>query len=63
MDEAFINSCLYRPFKSTKQNKGMGIGVYLTKEYIEQLGGNITVESEIDVGTTFTLSLPKCEKP
>lgn len=63
MDEAFINSCLYRPFKSTKQNKGMGIGVYLTKEYIEQLGGSITVKSEIDVGTTFILSLPKCEKP
>ena len=44
MDEEFIKTQLFRPFKSTK-GKGMGIGVYETKEIINALGGSIDVES------------------
>ena len=58
MDEAFIRSQLFKPFVTTKSGKGMGIGVYQTKEYIASLGGNVTVHSQPDVGTTFTISIP-----
>lgn len=37
---------------------GMGFGLYWTKDFIEGLGGNISVESNLKVGTTFTIELP-----
>ncbi len=38
--------------------KGTGIGLTLCKRIVENHGGQITVESEIDHGTTFTIYLP-----
>jgi len=35
-----------------------GIGLYLVYNHVTSLGGKITVESEENVGTTFTLSFP-----
>lgn len=61
MSESFMREHLFRPFKSTKGGKGMGIGVYETREIISALGGTIDVESEVDSGTTFTISLPISE--
>ena len=40
------------------QVEGTGIGLYLVKRIVENQGGSITVESEVDQGTTFTLYLP-----
>ncbi len=42
---------------STKE-AGMGFGLFWTKEFVEGLGGSITVESEWQQGTTFRLVLP-----
>lgn len=58
MSPEFIRDQLFKPFASTKQSSGMGIGVYLTKTYVEQIGGSIKVESSNDVGTHFSLFLP-----
>ena len=37
---------------------GTGIGLALTKELITMMGGSITVESQLGIGTTFTVVLP-----
>jgi signal transduction histidine kinase len=37
--------------------KGKGIGLYLVKSQVESLGGKIEVNSEPEVGTTFTIQL------
>lgn len=37
---------------------GLGVGLSLTKEIIDRHNGTISVDSEIGVGTTFTLHLP-----
>jgi signal transduction histidine kinase len=43
---------------STKKGEGMGFGLYWARDYLEGLGGSITVASERKKGTTFTISLP-----
>lgn len=58
MDEDFIRNRLFKPFDTTKGNAGMGIGVYETREYIQSLGGKITVSSSPGQGTMFSISLP-----
>jgi putative PEP-CTERM system histidine kinase len=61
MDDEFIRERLFRPFASTK-GTGMGIGAYECREYIQELGGNILVESRVGPGprqgTRFTIRLP-----
>lgn len=45
---------LKQTFHDHKDAKG--IGLYLVHNHITSLGGNITVDSEVDKGTTFTIS-------
>lgn len=48
------------PFYTTKE-KGTGIGMMVCFQIIESHGGTIRVDSEVNVGTTFTITLPKEE--
>ncbi len=58
MDAGFIRNQLFKPFHTTKGNAGMGIGVYETRQIIQESGGELLVDSEIGKGTTFTIRLP-----
>jgi two-component system, NtrC family, sensor kinase len=50
---------VFEPFFSTKTGKGgTGLGLSITYGLIEQLGGTINVKSELNRGTTFTITLP-----
>lgn len=40
---------------------GTGVGLYLVKRIVENYGGSIKVESQVEEGTTFTLILPELE--
>lgn len=51
---AYVQSTL-----GTNQEKGSGLGLILCKEFIERNGGTISVESELNKGTTFKFELPK----
>ena len=59
MDADFIENRLFRPFDTTKGNAGMGVGMYESREFIQQLGGNIRVESEVGKGTAVELQIPE----
>ncbi|WP_162415527.1 hybrid sensor histidine kinase/response regulator transcription factor [Cyclobacterium roseum] len=43
---------------STRHSEGTGIGLALTKDLVELMGGTIKVESHAGMGSTFTVHLP-----
>jgi len=47
---------LYKRFD--RSVKGKGIGLFMVKMQVERLGGTISVESELNAGTEFTLKFP-----
>ncbi len=52
---------IFDPYFTTKQ-AGSGLGLAITYSIIKKHEGHITVESEIGVGTTFTIFLPALGK-
>ena len=58
MNNDFIEKNLFKPFKTTKGNKGMGIGVYEAREIIQAIGGHIDVSSEVSKGSCFRITIP-----
>jgi two-component system sensor histidine kinase AtoS len=48
---------LFTPFFTTKE-KGTGLGLALTHKIIEEHQGHLHVESQLSVGSTFTILLP-----
>jgi signal transduction histidine kinase len=56
MSEQFIKERLFKPFESTK-SAGMGIGVFESREYVQELGGRLDVTSTESIGTTFHIIL------
>ena len=49
---------IFEPFFSTKGQQGNGLGLNVVQTIVDQHGGNIKVDSEVGVGTTFLVSLP-----
>lgn len=50
---------IFSLFFSTKGNKGTGLGLFIANQIIEQHGGRIEVNSQIDQGSRFTIRLPR----
>jgi len=52
-------SKIFDPFFTTKdQGKGTGLGLNIVHRLIDKYGGNISVESIVGLGTTFTITFP-----
>ena len=58
MDKDFIRNRLFKAFDTTKGNAGMGIGMFESREFIRQLGGDISVQSKSGKGSILTLYIP-----
>lgn len=54
-----VKNSIFDPFFTTKDvGKGTGLGLSITYGIMEKHNGHISVESEPNVGTTFTIELP-----
>ena len=42
--------------------QGTGLGLFIVKKFVEEIGGHIAVDSKIGQGATFIISLPAAEK-
>lgn len=58
MDEDFIRNRLFKPFDTTKGDRGMGIGAYEVRELVRKCGGDVEVRSAPGEGTRFVIRLP-----
>lgn len=50
-----VQSKLFEPFFSTKGSKGTGLGLASVKQFVDEQGGQVEIESYPGVGTTFRL--------
>jgi signal transduction histidine kinase len=56
---------IFEPFVTTKGEKGLGIGLWISRNIVEKQGGTIQVRSSIgsdDHGTQFTICLPVAQE-
>lgn len=62
MDEETLNN-IFNPFFTTKEvGSGTGLGLYITYNEINKLNGSIRVESIVNSGTSFIISIPITEE-
>ena len=55
---AHIASHLFKPFTTTKGTGGTGLGLYISRQIVQQAGGDLEVLSGPDEGARFVLSMP-----
>lgn len=59
IDPAYKEKVFDMFYRATEESKGTGLGLYIARETIANLGGSITLESTLGKGTNFKVSLPK----
>src|SRR5205085_5619349 len=52
---------LFQPFFTTK-SQGTGLGLFISRQIVEELGGSLTYQTEPGRGTTFHVRLPADER-
>ncbi|RYY16726.1 MAG: PAS domain-containing sensor histidine kinase [Chitinophagaceae bacterium] len=57
-DQEQLFSSFFRGSNATNI-QGSGLGLHIVKRYLDLLGGTIKIDSELNKGTTFTLSIPE----
>ncbi len=55
-----LRATLFDPFRRARQSgRGLGLGLYITRELVKAHGGDVSFTSSAEEGTTFTVRLPR----
>ena len=54
---------VFTSFFTTKGENGTGLGLLMTKKLVQQHGGSIELESDVEQGATFRVRLPRANLP
>jgi signal transduction histidine kinase len=63
ISEKHLNKVFDMFFRATQKNDGAGLGLYIVKEAIDKLNGQIRVVSKVGLGTTFSIEIPSSPVP
>ena len=58
IDEENLTRVFEMFYRATEQSDGSGIGLYIVKNAVDKLGGQISVASRVGQGTRFNIILP-----
>jgi PAS domain S-box-containing protein len=61
ISEADLDRIFDMFYRATEQSDGSGIGLYIVKNAVDKLGGQLHVSSKVGFGTTFTIHLPNVQ--
>ncbi len=58
-----LRSVVFEPFRGTadrkRRSRGLGLGLYITRQFVLAHGGTISLESSDEAGTAFEVRLPR----
>lgn len=58
IEERYQSKVFEMFFRATEKNKGAGLGLYIVKEAVDKLKGEVKIESVIGKGTCFRITIP-----
>jgi signal transduction histidine kinase len=58
IDRGNLSSVFDMFYRASEQSDGSGLGLYIVKNAVDKMGGEVSVESALGLGTTFQISLP-----
>ncbi len=58
MNSETINHVFKRYYRASSDKNGTGLGLYVTKQYVDKLNGEIQIDSNESKGTCVTVSIP-----
>ncbi|HET9569868.1 MAG TPA: histidine kinase dimerization/phospho-acceptor domain-containing protein [Bacteroidales bacterium] len=61
--DAIFERFIHADIENKKAMQGAGLGLAISKSFVEMLGGKIWVESMVDEGSTFYFALPNIGQP
>jgi len=59
IDEAHLEQVFDMFYRATTSSPGTGLGLYISKEITDKIGGTISIESTLGIGTEVTIILPQ----